>query len=210
MRVSMFSVLVAGMMAILLCPGVRADDEEEAVAIDKLPKAVVDSIRKMFPDAELKKATKDVVKEEEEDDDDDDDKAADTKDDGNEEDKDDDDDKAADTKDDGKEEDKDEQDESKVVYEVTLSQKGHVIDVTVEEDGEIEEVERSIDLKELPKIVTDALARKFPKSTLKSAEAIYEVEDEKMELEGYEVILTSADGKEIEADIDVEIEITVD
>lgn len=193
MRVSMFSVLVAGMMAILLCPGVRADDEEEAVAIDKLPKAVVDSIRKMFPDAELKKATKDVVKEEEEDDDDDDD-----------------DDKAADTKDDGNEEDKDEQDESKVVYEVTLSQKGHVIDVTVEEDGEIEEVERSIDLKELPKIVTDALARKFPKSTLKSAEAIYEVEDEKMELEGYEVILTSADGKEIEADIDVEIEITVD
>ena len=191
MRVSMFSVLVAGMMAILLCPGVRADDEEEAVAIDKLPKAVVNSIRKMFPDAELKKATKDVVKEEEEDDDDDDDKAADTKDDGNEE-------------------DKDEQDESKVVYEVTLSQKGHVIDVTVEEDGEIEEVERSIDLKELPKIVTDALARKFPKSTLKSAEAIYEVEDEKMELEGYEVILTSADGKEIEADIDVEIEITVD
>lgn len=191
MRVSMFSVLVAGMMAILLCPGVRADDEEEAVAIDKLPKAVVNSIKKMFPDAELKKATKDVVKEEEEDDDDDDDKAADTKDDGNEE-------------------DKDEQDESKVVYEVTLSQKGHVIDVTVEEDGEIEEVERSIDLKELPKIVTDALARKFPKSTLKSAEAIYEVEDEKMELEGYEVILTSADGKEIEADIDVEIEITVD
>ena len=191
MRVSMFSVLVAGMMAILLCPGVRADDEEEAVAIDKLPKSVVNSIKKMFPDAELKKATKDVVKEEEEDDDDDDDKAADTKDDGNEE-------------------DKDEQDESKVVYEVTLSQKGHVIDVTVEEDGEIEEVERSIDLKELPKIVTDALARKFPKSTLKSAEAIYEVEDEKMELEGYEVILTSADGKEIEADIDVEIEITVD
>lgn len=191
MRVSMFSVLVAGMMAILLCPGVRADDEEEAVAIDKLPKAVVNSIKKMFPDAELKKATKDVVKEEEEDDDDDDDKAADTKDDGNEE-------------------DKDEQDESKVVYEVTLSQKGHVIDVTVEEDGEIEEVERSIDLKELPKIVTDALARKFPKSTLKSAEAIYEVEDEKMELEGYEVILTSTDGKEIEADIDVEIEITVD
>lgn len=187
----MFSVLAAGMMAILLCPGVRADDGEEAVAIDKLPKAVVDSIRKMFPDAELTKATKEVVKEEEEDNDDDDDKAA-------------------DTKDDGKEEDKDEQEESKVVYEVTLSQKGHVIDATVEEDGEIEEVERSIDLKELPKIVTDALARKFPKSTLKSAEAIYEVEDGEMELEGYEVILTSADGKEIEADIDVEIEITVD
>lgn len=190
MRVSIFSVLLAGMMAILFCPGVRADDAEEAVALDKLPKAVVDSIKKMFPGAELKKATKEVVKEEADDDDDDD--------------------KGADKTDDGRDDDKDEKEESNVVYEVTLSQNGHVIDVTVEEDGEIEEVERSIDLKELPKIVTDALAKKFPKSTLKSAEAIYEVEDGEMELEGYEVILTTADGKEIEADIDVEIEITVD
>ncbi len=192
MRVSMWSVLVAGMMAMLLSPNLRADDKEEAVALDKLPKAVVDAVKKMFPDAELKKAIKELVKEEAELDDDDDD----------------DDDK----KDAGKDKDgeEDEKDESKVVYEVTLSQKGHAIDVTVEEDGEIEEVERTIDLKELPKIVTDALDKKFPKSTLKSAEAIYEVEDGEMELEGYEVILTSADGKEIEADVDVEIEITVD
>ena len=194
MRVSMWSVLVAGMMAMLLSPNLRADDKEEDIALDKLPKAVVDAVKKMFPDAELKKATKEVVKEEADHDDDDDD------DDKND----------ADNDKDGKEDDKDEGEESKVVYEVTLSQKGDAVDVTVEEDGEIEEVERSIDLKELPKIVTDALARKFPKSTLKSAEAIYEVEAGEMELEGYEVILTSADGKEIEADVDVEIEITVD
>lgn len=192
MRVSMCGVLVAGMMAMLLSLNLRADEKEDAVALDKLPKAVVDAVKKMFPDAELKKAIKELVKEEAELDDDDDD----------------DDDK----KDAGKDKDgeEDEKDESKVVYEVTLSQKGHAIDVTVEEDGEIEEVERTIDLKELPKIVTDALDKKFPKSTLKSAEAIYEVEDGEMELEGYEVILTSADGKEIEADVDVEIEITVD
>ena len=190
MRVSMWSVLVAGMMAMLLSPNLRADDKEEAVALDKLPKAVVDAVKKMFPDAELKKAIKELVKEEADLDDDDDD----------------------DKKDAGKDKDgeEDEKDESKVVYEVTLSQKGHAIDVTVEEDGEIEEVERTIDLKVLPKIVTDALDKKFPNSKLKSAEAIYEVEDGEMELEGYEVILTSADGKEIEADVDVEIEITVD
>lgn len=176
----------------LLSPNLRADDKEEAVALDKLPKAVVDAVKKMFPDAELKKAIKELVKEEADLDDDDDD---------------DDDEKDAGKDKDGAE---DEKDESKVVYEVTLSQKGHAIDVTVEEDGEIEEVERTIDLKELPKIVTDALDKKFPKSTLKSAEAIYEVEDGEMELEGYEVILTSADGKEIDADVDVEIKITVD
>ncbi len=199
MRVSMWSVLVAGMMAMLLSPNLRADDKEEAVALDKLPKAVVDAVKKMFPDAELKKAIKELVKEEADLDDDDDDD-------------DDDDKKDAGKKDAGKNKDgeEDEKDESKVVYEVTLSQKGHAIDVTVEEDGEIEEVERTIDLKELPKIVTDALDKKFPKSTLKSAEAIYEVEDGEMELEGYEVILTSADGKEIDADVDVEIKITVD
>lgn len=189
MSFSLVRLVLMSMIAVLLCPNIRAEEEEETVPLDKLPKVVIDAVKKMFPDAELKAATKEVVKEaaKEEDEDDNDDTA------------------------DGKEkEDKDEKQESEVVYEVTLSQKGRTIDVAVEEDGEIEEVEQSIDLNELPKIVADELANKFPKSKLKSAEVIYEVEDGRMELQGYEVILISAEGKEIEADVDVEIEIAVD
>ncbi len=195
MGVRLWSVvaLLVGMLTVSSSVGAFEEEKEESIPLDKLPKAVVESIKKMFPDAEMKSATKEVVKDE---DDDDDDAKTET-------DKKDADDKDADHKD-----EKDD-DDSEVIYEVTLSEKGKTIDVTVDEEGDIEEVERSIELKELPRLVADALARKFPKSTLKSAEAIYEVEDGEMEFEGYEVILETADKKEIEADVEVEIHIEV-
>ena len=190
MGVRLWSVvaLLVGMLTVSSSAGAFEEEKEESIPLDKLPKAVVESIKKMFPDAEMKSATKEVVKDE---DDDDDDAKTET------------DDKDTDDKD-----EKDE-DDSEVIYEVTLSEKGKTIDVTVDEEGDIEEVERSIELKELPRLVADALAKKFPKSTLKSVEAIYEVEDGEMEFEGYEVILETADKKEIEADVEVEIHIEV-
>ncbi len=205
MGVRLWSVvaLLVGMLTVSSSAGAFEEEKEESIPLDKLPKAVVESIKKMFPDAEMKLATKEVVKDE---DDDDDDAKTET-------DKKDADDKDADHKDEKDDDEKDtgEKDEgdSEVIYEVTLSEKGKTIDVTVDEEGDIEEVERSIELKELPRLVADALARKFPKSTLKSAEAIYEVEDGEMEFEGYEVILETADKKEIEADVEVEIHIEV-
>lgn len=195
MGVRLWSVvaLLVGMLTVSSSAGAFEEEKEESIPLDKLPKAVVESIKKMFPDAEMKSATKEVVKDE---DDDDDDAKTET------------DKKDADDKDADHKGEKDE-DDSEVIYEVTLSEKGKTIDVTVDEEGDIEEVERSIELKELPRLVADALARKFPKSTLKSAEAIYEVEDGEMEFEGYEVILETADKKEIEADVEVEIHIEV-
>lgn len=195
MGVRLWSVvaLLVGMLTVSSSAGAFEEEKEESIPLDKLPKAVVESIKKMFPDAEMKSATKEVVKDE---DDDDDDAKTET------------DKKDADDKDADHKGEKDEGD-SEVIYEVTLSEKGKTIDVTVDEEGDIEEVERSIELKELPRLVADALARKFPKSTLKSAEAIYEVEDGEMEFEGYEVILETADKKEIEADVEVEIHIEV-
>ena len=43
----------------VLAQAVRADDEEK-VALDKLPKAVVDAVKARFPDAEMKGASKEV------------------------------------------------------------------------------------------------------------------------------------------------------
>ncbi|MBC7966913.1 MAG: PepSY-like domain-containing protein [Fuerstia sp.] len=197
-------VVVFGLLALTFGSGAfAAEDEEETVPLDKLPKAVVDAVKKMFPKAEMTGATK----EEEENDDEEDD--GDEKE-GEEKDDDKDDAKGND-KDDAKGDDKDDDDEKpEIIYEVTLKDNGQEINVTVEESGEIEEVERAIDLKDLPKLVTDALARKFPKSTLKSAEAIYEVEDGEEEFECYEVKLETADKKEIEAEVEIEVEISVD
>ena len=191
MRSAMWStcIIVFGLVALTFGLGaIAADEDEEKVAIDKLPKAVVDAVKKMFPKAEMTGATKE---EEEED--------------GNEEGED-----KEDEKDDAKGDESEDDDlKPEILYEVTLKDNGQEIDVTVDESGEIEEVERTIDLKDLPKLVTDALAKKFPKSTLKSAEAVYEVDDGKEQLDCYEVKLETADKKEIEAAVEVEVEIEV-
>ena len=183
-------IIVFGLVALTLSSGaIAADEDEEKVAIDKLPKAVVDAVKKMFPKAEMTGATKEEEEEE----------------DGNGEGED-----KEDEQDDAKgDENDDDAEKPEILYEVTLKDNGQEIDVTVDESGEIEEVERTIDLNDLPKLVTDALAKKFPKSTLKSAEAIYEVEDGKEELDCYEVKLQTADRKQIEAAVEVEVEIEV-
>ena len=129
--------------------------EEEKVPLDKLPKVVVEAVKKKFPGAELISATS-------------------------------------------------EKEDKELHYEVTIKVKGKKIDVTVEEDGDIEGFEREIDLKDLPKAVLKALEEKYPKMKLKSAEAVYEIEDSKEELEYYEVLLITADKKEIEVKIEAD------
>lgn len=91
-----------------------------------------------------------------------------------------------------------ESEEGESEYEVTIKDDGKKIDVKVEADGDIEEFEKEIDVKDLPTAVTVALEKKYPKAVLNSAEAIYEVEKGKAEFEFYEVQLKSADGKEVE------------
>ena len=126
--------------------------EEETVPLENLPKAVTDAVKKMFPKAELIKATK-------------------------------------------------EEEDKEVNYEVTVKVEGKQIDITVEADGKIEELEKEIDLKDLPKAVTEALEKNHPKAVHKSAEAVYEIEDGKEELEYYEVQLVTSDKKMIEVKI---------
>ena len=125
--------------------------EEEAVPLDKLPKAVTDAVKKMFPKAELIKAAKEEDKE--------------------------------------------------VEYEVTVKLDGKHIDITVEEDGKIEGLEKEIDLKDLPKAVMESLEKNHPKAVHKSAEAVYEIEDGKEELEFYEVQIETPDKKKVEVKI---------
>ncbi len=129
--------------------------EEVKVPLDKLPKVVVEAVKKKFPGAELISATS-------------------------------------------------EKEDKELKYEVTIKDKGKKIDVTVEEDGDIEGFEREIDVKDLPKAVLKTLEEKYPRMTLKSAEAVYEIEDSKEELEYYEVLIVTADKKEIEVKIEAD------
>ena len=91
--------------------------------------------------------------------------------------------------------------DKKTVYEVTFKDKGKNVDVTVTEAGVITTIEKQIDAKELPKAVTESLEKKYPKATRKIIEAVYSVKDNKETLNFYEVLLVTAEKKQIEVQI---------
>jgi hypothetical protein len=143
----MLRLLSAGMVVLALIFSARAD--EEKVALDKLPKEVLDAVKAKFPKAELVSA--------------------------------------------GKEKDND-----KIVYEVTLKDGGKNHDVTLTPEGKIVLIEKTIDAKDLPKPVAEALEAKYPKATIKLAEEL--IKDDK--ITAYEMVIVTADKKTLEVEFD--------
>jgi hypothetical protein len=150
MRTFLGYLVVAAMSGMAFVSPVGAD--EEKVSLEKLPKAVTDAVKKMFPKAELIGATK-------------------------------------------------EEEDKEVEYEVTVKEGGQLIDITIDAKGTIEGLEKELDLKDLPKAVVQSLEKNHPKAVHKSAEAVYEIEDGKEELEYYEVQIETSDKKKIEVKI---------
>lgn len=94
-----------------------------------------------------------------------------------------------------------ETEKDKTIYEVELKQDGKTIDVTLTPEGVITTIEQQIDAKDLPKAVAEALDKKYPKATYKIIEAVYAVKDGKEGLDFYEVLLATAEKKELEVQI---------
>ena len=90
--------------------------------------------------------------------------------------------------------------DGKTKYEVTVQDGASKIDVDVTEDGTITGYEKEVALKDLPKVVSEAVATKYPKGTPKSAEVVYTVKDGKDTLAYYEVIV-DVDGKTVEVEV---------
>ena len=129
-------------MAVVGFAGLRAEDGEEKVPLDKLPKAVSDAVKKRFPKAELVSAATEL--------------------------------------------------EDKVkVYEVTIKEGEINTDVTLTPEGVITGFESSVAAKDLPKVITDAVASKYPQGKITLAETVTKVKEGKETMEYYEVIVTS-------------------
>ena len=58
--------------------------------------------------------------------------------------------------------------------------------------------EKEFDAKDLPKAVTEAVEKKYPKSKFKEVMEITEVKDKKEVHGGFEIVLETADKKEVE------------
>ena len=89
----------------------------------------------------------------------------------------------------------------KVVYDIEFTQDGRKCEADIYEDGSIHNFERAIEAKDLPKAVTDAVEKKYPKATMKTVMEITEVKDRKEALEGYEIELVTADKKDVEVTV---------
>ncbi len=90
---------------------------------------------------------------------------------------------------------------NKATYEISLVSGGKHITVGLNDKGKIEEIETEMAVSDLPRPVTDAIKARYPKSTLKKAEEILEIEDGEEE-KSYEVDVTTSKGKSVEVKVD--------
>ncbi len=91
-----------------------------------------------------------------------------------------------------------EKEDNKEVYELKVKLKKETIEVTLTPEGKILSSERSIEVKDVPKVVMDAIEKKYPKATAKSAEEI--TKDDK--IAEYEVVIVTKDEKTLEVTFD--------
>lgn len=128
-------------MSILLSSGAGVYADEETLALDKVPKPVLEAARARFKDAVMTGAAK-------------------------------------------------ERDNGKLIYEVSLKDKGQAVDVMFSPNGEILEIERAIAAGDLPAAVAQALQGKYPKATYEKVEEVIEVKNREEKLAYYEALVT--------------------
>ena len=88
-------------------------------------------------------------------------------------------------------------------YEVALKDKGRKIEVTVTAQGSILETETDVAVGDLPTAVSSAIKAKYPKGTIKEAEAITRIKEGK-ETRSYEVVVATGGKKSLEIKVSPE------
>ena len=97
-----------------------------------------------------------------------------------------------------------------VVYDIEFKQEGRKCEADIKENGTYINYEKAIEAKDLPKAVSDAIGKKYPKATLKEIMEETEVKGNEEKLSAYEVVLVTADKKEVEVRVSPEGKILED
>jgi hypothetical protein len=89
-----------------------------------------------------------------------------------------------------------------VVYDIEMKQaNGKKAEADIKEDGTYINYEKEIAADDLPKAAREAIEKKYPKATFKEILAETEVKGKDEKLAAYEVIVETADKKEIEVKV---------
>jgi hypothetical protein len=99
-----------------------------------------------------------------------------------------------------------EKENNETIYEVAIKNGDQKITMDIKEDGTIVEYEKEINVKDLPKAVSEALAAKYPNATFKTAEEVYKND----KLDSYEVIIEPSGKKAFEVVVSPEGKILKD
>lgn len=86
----------------------------------------------------------------------------------------------------------------KVIYDIEMTKDGKKHEIDVEENGVIVNFENQIAPQDLPAAVTAAVKAKYPNCTIKEVMEVMVIKDTKDTLDEYEVIIDTADKKDLE------------
>jgi uncharacterized membrane protein len=85
-----------------------------------------------------------------------------------------------------------------VVYDIEFTQQEQKFEADIKEDGSIHNWEKAIAAGDLPEVVRLAAEKTYPHAVLKEIMMITAVVDGQDALEGYEIVLQTADDREVE------------
>src|SRR5688572_1345638 len=85
-----------------------------------------------------------------------------------------------------------------IVYDIEFKQEGRKCEADIKENGTYINYEKAIEAKDLPRAVRDAIEKRYPKATLKEVMEETEVTGKDEKLSAYEVVLVTADQKDVE------------
>ena len=85
-----------------------------------------------------------------------------------------------------------------IVYDIEFKQEGRKCEADIKENGTYINYEQAIEAKDLPKVVRDAIEKKYPQATWKDIMEEKEVHGKEEKLSAYEVVLVTVEKKEVE------------
>jgi hypothetical protein len=85
-----------------------------------------------------------------------------------------------------------------VVYDIEFKENGRACEADIKENGIYINYEKAIEAKDLPKAVVAAIEKRYPKATLKEIMEETGVKGKEEKLSAYEVVLVTADKKDVE------------
>jgi hypothetical protein len=93
---------------------------------------------------------------------------------------------------------------NEVIYDIEMTVGGKKHEMDCKEDGTIVDIQNEIEPKDLPSAALNAIKAKYPGSTIKEVGEILVVKDKKETRDHFEVMIETADKKEMELTVSLD------